>query len=243
MKKHLLCILMLIFIVFPIKAQKSKDLLILKNGNMIFGKLIEVSDSIYKIRTSDGSIYFYRVSDVNKIELTDSFFEGRKKNGAGFTIEAGILAGAQSSQYKAPFSCNVLISVTKNTRNVFSAGSGVEYIGHPFLPLFIEYKILLSDNKTAPFLFIRGGKLFHLNGDFGGSDPSGQQYNVPTSYKGGGSFTIGTGISWVRDWGETYLTFAYRNFHISHEETGYNLLVSTYKNSYNRLEIKYGFIF
>ena len=86
MKKLLLCILMLACILFQLKAQKSKDLLLLKNGNMIFGKLIEVSDSLYKIRTSDGSIYFYRVSDVNKIELTDSFFDGRKKNGAGFTI-------------------------------------------------------------------------------------------------------------------------------------------------------------
>jgi hypothetical protein len=243
MKKHFLCILMLIFIVFPITAQKSKDLLMLKNGNMIFGKLIEVSDSLYKIRTADGSLYFYRASEVNRIELADSFFEGRKKNGGGFTIEAGIMAGAQSSQYKAPFSCNFLISVTKNTRNVFSAGSGVEYLGQPFMPLFVEYKVLFSDNKTTPFIFIRGGKLFHLNGDFGGSDATGQQYNVPTSYKGGGSFTIGTGISWVRDWGETYLSFAYRNLHISYDETGYNLLTSTYKNSYNRLEIKYGFRF
>jgi len=243
MKKLLLCILMLACILFQLKAQKSKDLLLLKNGNMIFGKLIEVSDSLYKIRTSDGSIYFYRVSDVNKIELTDSFFDGRKKNGAGFTIEAGILAGAQSSQYKTPFSCNVLISVIKNTRNIFSAGSGVEYLGEPFLPLFVEYKVLFSDNKTTPFLFIRGGKLFHLNGDSGGSDATSPQYNVPASYKGGGSFTIGTGISWVRDWGETYLSFAYRNLHISYEETGYNLLISTYKSSYNRLEIKYGFIF
>jgi hypothetical protein len=243
MKKLLLSILILIFILFQLTAQKSKDLLLLKNGNMIFGKLIEVSDSLYKIRTSDGSIYFYRVSDVNKIELADSFFEGRKKNGAGFTIETGILAGAQTSQYKTPFSCNILISVIRNTRNIFSAGSGVEYLGEPFMPLFVEYKVLFSDNKTTPFFFIRGGKLFHLNGDFGASDPTSPQYNVPSSYKGGGSFTIGTGISWVRDWGETYLSFAYRNLHISYEETGYNLLISTYKSSYNRLEIKYGFIF
>lgn len=243
MKKHFLCILMLISLVFPITAQKSKDLLMLKNGNTIYGKLVEVTDSIYKLRTADGSLYFYRVSEVDKIELADSFFEGRKKNGAGFAIEAGIMAGAQSSQYKVPFSCNLLFSFTKNTKNVFSAGSGVEYLGQPFMPLFAEYKLLFSDSKTTPFIFIRGGKLFHLNGDFGDADPSGQQYNLPTSYKGGGTFTLGTGISWIRDWGETYLSFAYRNLHISYEETNYNLLITTYKFSYNRLEIKYGFIF
>ena len=36
-----------------------------------------------------------------KLNSTDSFFEGRKKSGAGFTIEAGILAGAQSSQVQS----------------------------------------------------------------------------------------------------------------------------------------------
>jgi len=234
---------MLIFILFPMTAQKSKDLLLLKNGNMIYGKLIELTDSLYKIQTSDGSIYIYPVSVVQKIEVANSFFDGRKKNGGGFSIEAGTMAGAQSSKYKTPFSCNFLISVTKNTRNIFSAGSGVEYLGQPFMPVFAEYKALFSDSKTAPFIFIRGGKLFHLNGDFGGSDETAQQFNVPTSYKGGGSFTIGTGISWVRDWGETYLSFAYRNLHISYEETNYNLLISTYKIAYNRLEIKYGFRF
>ena len=242
MKKLLLSIIMLIFIIIPTTAQKSKGLY-LKNGNMVFGKLIELTDSIYKIQSSDGSIYIYPITDVKKFEIDIPVFDGRKKSGPGFALEAGILAGAQSSKYDAPFSFNFLISITNQTRNIFSAGSGVEYLGQAFMPVFAEYKVLFSDKKTTPFIFVRGGKLFHLNGDYGATDPTNPQYNIPTSYEGGGSFTIGTGISWVRDSGETYLSFAYRNLNTSYHETGYNQVVSTYKSSYNRLEIKYGFIF
>jgi hypothetical protein len=63
------------------------------------------------------------------------------------------------------------------------------------------------------------------------------------SYKGGFSLTIGTGISWFKDDYESYLTFAFRNAHTSYDELEYNDKRSTYKNSYNRLEIKYGFRF
>lgn len=243
MKKHLVIVIMLIFIVFPLSAQKTKDVLYLKNGSMIYGKLLEVTDSQYKIQTSDGSIFIYSLPEVEKFVNELPLFDGRKKSGLGFVLEAGILAGAQSSDYKAPFSFNFLANLTSNTKNIFGIGSGVEYLGQPFTPLFFEYKYLFSEKKTTPFMFLRGGKLFHLNGDEQNSDFANPQYNMKTSYKGGGSFTIGTGISWSKDDSETYLSFAYRNVHTSYSEKNYYNQDATYKNSYNRLEIKFGFSF
>ena len=69
------------------------------------------------------------------------------------------------------------------------------------------------------------------------------QYNYSKSYKGGASFTIGTGISWAKDEGETYLSFAYRYAHTSYSQENYNNLTETFQNTYNRLEIKFGFKF
>ena len=62
-------------------------------------------------------------------------------------------------------------------------------------------------------------------------------------YKGGASLGIGTGISWAKEESETYLTFAYRYAHTSYQQDDYNNVTYTYKNNFNRLEIKFGFKF
>jgi hypothetical protein len=243
MKKQLIILIMLIFILFPLTAQKTKDVVYLKNGSKIYGRIVEINDSICKFQTTDGNLLVYRIKEIAEFKNEDPFFEGRRKSGIGFALEAGVLAGAQSSKYDAPFSFNFLINVTNTTRNIFGIGSGVEYLGQSYMPLFAEYKILFNEKKTTPFIFIRGGKLFHLNGDFESTDQSTPQYNVPKSFEGGGSFTLGTGVSWARNDGETYLSFAYRNLHTSYKETSYPNQTSTFKTSFNRLEIKFGFRF
>jgi hypothetical protein len=242
MKKHLSSAILLIFILLPLQAQKNKDVLYLKNGSIIYGKLLQASDSSYKIRTSDGSTFIYPSPEVQKFVNEMPVYDGRKKSGAGFVLEAGFLVGAQSSEYKSPFSFNFMGNFTVKTYSIFGLGSGVEYLGQPFTPVFVEYKCLLSDKKTTPFLFIRAGKLYYLKGD-SKSDDTYNPYNTVTTYHGGGSFTIGTGISWAKDDGETYLSFAYRNVHTSYTQKNYNSQTTTYKNAYNRLEVKFGFRF
>jgi hypothetical protein len=243
MKKQLISVIILIFITFPLSAQKSKDILYLKNGSKIFGQLTEVTDSLYKITTEGGSIFIFRPAEVEKFVNESQDYEGRKQNGVGLGLEAGILAGAQNSNYDSPFSFNLLLNLTRNTSESLGLGSGVEFLGQPFMPIFIEYRHIFSTKKATPFIFVRGGKLFHMNGDAGNTDPNYPQYDVPHSYSGGGSFTIGTGISWSKQDYETYLSFAYRNAHTSYDTRNYNNTTYTYRNSYNRLEVKFGFRF
>ncbi len=92
-------------------------------------------------------------------------FTGRKEDGFGIALEAGFLIGAQNTTYEAPFSFNFLGNYTLDTKNIISLGSGVEFMGVPYTPLFMEYKYLLKENKTCPFLFARGGGLFHLGSE------------------------------------------------------------------------------
>lgn len=243
MKKHLEIAIMLIFFVLPLSAQKTKDVLYLKNGSMIYGKLVEATESQYKIRTEDGSIFIYPVTEVEKFVNEPLRFDGRKKDGFGFALEAGFLVGAQHSEYTAPFSFNFMGNYTSNTKNIFGIGSGVEYIGQSYMPVFAEYKHFLSDRKTTPFMFVRGGRLFHLNGEEQSSDYYYPSYNNTRSYSGGFSFTLGTGISWAKDENETYLSFAYRNAHTSYIDKNSSGMATTYNNTLNRLEIKFGFMF
>jgi len=241
MKKHLLLLIMLTIIALPLSSQKTKDALYLKNGSVIYGKLLEISENKYKIQTSDGSLFNFSSDEVDKFLKELPRYDGRKSNGAGFVLEAGLLVGSQNSDLDAPFSFNIIANYTSSTKNIFGIGSGVEFLGSTFSPLFFEYKRLFNDRKTAPFIFFRGGALVHTGGDEE-SDPS-NPYYYPRNYKGGTSLGIGTGISWAREDMETYLSFAYRYAQTSYKQRNYNDIIYTYKNNYNRLEIKFGFKF
>ena len=127
MKKSLLVLFLISGLFFSLSAQKSKDVLYLKNGSKIFGKLMEASDTQYKIKTNDGSIFIYPLAEVDRFINEAVAFEGRKTTGPGFALEGGFLVGAQNSEYDAPFSFNFQGNLTKNTKNIFGIGSGVEY--------------------------------------------------------------------------------------------------------------------
>jgi hypothetical protein len=243
MKKLFLLLTLLIIMGFNLSAQRTKDVLYLKNGSIIYGKLLEIKDDDYRMQVQDGSIFSYKTAEVEKFAKESPVYDGRKSGGFSFAIEGGLLVGAQSTEYNAPFSFNVLAGFIKNTKHQVSFGTGVEFIGKPYTPLYVEYKYLISEKKTIPFVFIRGGGIVQLGGDNNDSYDYNYDYNVPFNYKGGGSFTAGTGISWAKEGYETYLSFAYRYAHSSYDQKEYNQGITTYENTLNRLEIKFGFRF
>ena len=243
MKNHLTTIILLIITFLPLSAQKKKDALYLKNGSIIYGKLIEITENQYKIQSSDGSLFIYSLSDVDKFVKESPLFTGRKEDGFGIALEAGLLIGAQNTTYPTPFSFNFLGSFTLDTKHTISIGSGVEFMGVPYTPLFMEYKYLLKETKTCPFLFARGGGLFHLGSD--GAEAPDNEYDKK-NFKGGFTCAFGTGISWAKEDIEPYLSFAYRYASTSYDQkTYYNggYRDYTYQDTYNRLEIKFGFRF
>jgi hypothetical protein len=243
MKKPIILFFLLFSICSYLYSQDTKDILFLKNGNIIYGSVFDITDTLVKIRTSDQSVYVFKGSQVEKFIRSAQDIPERKAKGAGFSFETGFLIGSPHSQYVLPFSFNAILNFTIAKRNIFGIGSGVEFIGQTFTPLFAEYKYLLTEKRTTPFIFVRGGGLFYISNNEEASTDTYPQYNYPVHYKGGGSFTLGTGISWVKQDFETYLTFAYRHARTSYEEESYLHLFTAYKNNYNRLELKFGFKF
>jgi hypothetical protein len=241
MKKQLLAATMLIIFILPLSAQKIKDVLYLKNGSIIYGRLTGVNSENYRLQTSDGSILIFPVETVEKFTKESLAFGGRKKSGFTLALEGGLLAGAQDSKYPAPFSFNFLIGGRTSLKHTISAGSGVEFFGRPFTPLFIDYSYILNNSRTTPFIFFRVGAVMPL--DRNGDEPADVNYMVPKNYKGGPSMTAGTGISWANEDYETFLSFAYRYARTSYEQKEYNRGNVTYVNTLNRLEIKFGFKF
>lgn len=244
MKKGSLLIILLVIMSLHLSAQRVKDALYLKSGSIIYGKLLEIADNKYKIQTSDGSLMIYPESDIDKFVKEMPTFGGRRTEGMGMSLEAGLLIGAQNSDLNAPFSFNILGNYTFKTKNIFAIGSGVEFLGVPFIPLFGEYKYIIMDRKASPFFFARAGGIIHLADNSTDNNPYAYEKH---DYKGGFSATIGTGISWAKEDVDPYLSFAYRYCRTSYKQNTYVNGNYDYdlqfENFYNRLEIKFGFKF
>jgi hypothetical protein len=240
MKKLILIVILLFIIALQSYSQKTKDVIYLKNGSMIYGTLMEISNNQYKLKGTDGSIFIYSSDEVDRYAKEAPEFAGRKKAGMTFVLEAGLLVGAQTNEYKAPFSFNAIAGYTIEKKNTLGIGSGAEFLEKTFVPLFFEYRYTIRDKRVSPFLFFRSGILMHVGSD---DDSDNTSLYYKTDYKGGASLTFGTGLSWAREDVETYLSFAYRYAQTSYVQKEYNLQEATYENNYNRLEVKFGFRF
>jgi hypothetical protein len=243
MKKIFSTSILLIIILLQLSAQKTRDAVYLKNGSIIYGNLTEIQENQYKIKGSDGSLFIFPSEDVEKFISDEPVLSLRKSDGFAMMLEGGFLIGSQTDNFPAPFSFNVIGSYTLSTRHILGLGTGAEFIGKTYTPVFLEYKALLSEKNAAPFIFIRGGMVLSLGGDEESTGNYYPSYEYTKDYSGGGSMTVGTGISWAKNEYETYLSFAYRYLHTSYVETNYNNQPVTYENNYNRLEIKFGFKF
>lgn len=240
MKKISLILLSILFSVITLYAQKKGDLLYLKNGSIINGILTESTSDYYKIKTSDGSIFVYPAADVEKVELNGAMDsnESVTNSAIGFGLEAGFLVGIQSSEYVAPLSFNLMLDYQVAHNQSIAVGSGVEFLGVSYTPLFAEYRFLLNNNSTSPFGFVRGGyAIFSGNSDYDNN------YGGTREYSGGPTMTIGSGINWDKGTHNMYLSFAYRYIRTEYIYDDDWSAPVTYKTNWNRLEIKFGFRF
>jgi hypothetical protein len=243
MKKMTLFCILLIFLTLQSYSQKTKDVLYLKNGSMIYGTLMEISNDQYKLKGSDGSIFIYSSAEVDRYTKEVPSYAGRKKSGMTFALEAGLLVGGQVNDYRAPFSFNAIAGYTIEKKNMLGIGSGAEFLGQTFVPLFLEYRYTFKDKKFSPYLFMRSGLLIHAGNDENTYDTSYPQYYYAKNYRGGPSLNIGTGLSWAGEDVETYVSFSYRYARTSYDQAEYNQQDVSYTNNYHRLEVKFGFRF
>ncbi len=156
MKKNLIILILLTMIALQLSAQRTKDALYLKNGSIIYGRLLEIADDKYRIQTLDGSLFIFSSGDVDRFVKEVPQYDGRRTSGFGFSIEAGFLIGSPQSEIKAPFSFNIIGNYTSGTNNIFGIGSGVDFLGSGFAPLFFEYKRLFNDQKGSAIYFLQG---------------------------------------------------------------------------------------
>jgi hypothetical protein len=80
-----------------------------------------------------------------------------KQQAPALCLRPDCLWAPNQANLYAPFSFNLIINYTSDTKILQGIGSGVEFLGSTFSPFFFEYKRLFNDKKTTPFVFFRGG--------------------------------------------------------------------------------------
>ena len=178
--KKLFLTLILAFATLTSFAQKYSETVYLKNGSMIKGTIIEeIPNKSLKLETRDGSIFVYKMDEVEKItkEVKNRRNEYLNNLDLGFKsfVDFGGVIGSQNGgrlEASASFGSQI------NQYIYIGGGLGVNYYTHRdafVYPLFAEAKVYVPTNTIIhPFVSLRPG------------------YGVSTASNYGGGFYIST---------------------------------------------------
>ena len=213
------------------RAQKTEDVIYLKNGWVIRGKVIESTGEAIKIETHDKNIFVFKNAELleqKKEPISGGEINYKKRGFVNYT-EMGPLGAANRASNNVTTSAFSLQTINGYKFNQYlytGAGIGVDlYALQTLLPLFVSLRGDLN-NKTnfIPYYFVDGG--YSINSTLND--------NPLKKYEGGPMFACGLGlkIMFTRNAGFLF-SLGYR----------YQKAVVEPLNIPNRLAIRAGFSF
>ena len=222
-----------------IHAQKT-DRVILKNGTTIVGDIQKIiPEQTITINDMAGNIWVFSMSDVSVIDKA----EVKKINGGSDVSlgwvnmsTIGVLAGSQKSDYIAPFSMQTSFGYFSGRGIYTGLLVGLEFLNVNHIPLMLDMQYALGRGDVVPVLIARGGYALP-------SKWEDEYYNTQFTYQGGIAGAVGAGLKiGSRDYFAWDVSLLYRYMHINYTESyewqHYN---NTYKDIYNRIELRVGF--
>lgn len=228
----------------PLLRGQETDHVYLKSGSVIRGKIQEIEPMNHvKIEDLCGNIWFYNMSDVEKI-TTEPFESGLKLEKAKTGFEAGFvnmtsigfLVGSSYNSQVAPFSLQ-MVNGYRAPMGLFAGfGTGVEFFSSTYMPLFLDIRYDIAGRDVVPYVLARGGYGIPLSADR-------SQYDYSYEYYGGPLFGAGVGLKIrTREHFAWDVELLYRYQETSYSETyDWNNQTYDYTDIFNRIEIRLGF--
>ncbi|MCH2232651.1 MAG: hypothetical protein MK078_00255 [Crocinitomicaceae bacterium] len=211
-------LLITIFILFSSFAfSQYNEVLVLKNTNIIRGKIISTTEEAYRIRTKDGSEYVYRKDEVDHIE---NYSPNMNTKGYFFRPSFSIAAGENTS-----LSFHLVNGYQFNKRFDLGFGVGLDNLWDAYIPLFLEGRFYVNPAaRDNVFLTGMGG------------------YEMPYSdwERSKGGFTTGVGIGiqhCINNHVGITTQVGYRYAYLTRTEWWSGSII---RNNINRVEIKFG---
>jgi len=153
MQKTTLVLLAFLFF-WPLKAQKTEDIVSLANGSKIRGTVTEKNDSLVKIITCCGSIFVFPAGEVAGITQEKAWRPDRfiKKSGYMNFTTFGTLVGTSDDQKTAPFSVIMEHNYRFTEFTAVGAFIGFEQLNENLFPVGLNVKILFPAARSDLFI-------------------------------------------------------------------------------------------
>lgn len=174
--KTILSLLFGLLIIATATAQeKSIDVLYLKNGSIIKGEIIEQVPGVsLKIQTADGSVFVYKMEDIERITREFAPIKNSSASPAPSKLRSMIDIGYAVKMGNFGMD-RIKLHITNGARlgkNV-SLGSGVGlhyyHVDEVLLiPVYANLHINFIDGPASPYISFSGGYTFNTKNDFKG---------------------------------------------------------------------------
>ncbi len=242
MKKYYLVIIVL-FCFSLSYAQKNKNTVVLKNGTIIKGEIVEIiPNEGVKIKSGE-HLFHLKNSEIQSINLdgkNNGSVETDKKEYSGIfnKTSLGILAGSSSSEQKAPFVFTSSLGYHISPKFTAGIGTGLEFYKEILLPAYGEFQYFFNQNKIAPYVYGHGGWAFAIDD---------RKSNTTETYDSKGGIRYGGGVG-VKLWSNNGFGFVMEaGYQFQEIEVGKSsnhvMYNSTLYDEYNRFAVKIGFYF
>ncbi len=234
-------------------SQVSKiDIITLKSGSIIKGRLIEMTDSTkVSIETLCQNIWVFSLDEIDKIESELVKTHDPAPVAAGETPRSiarekgyynisspGILISSGNNDKNTIFSFQIINGYQYHSRYYAGFGTGLEFFEYTHLPLFLEGQYRLLDRNVSPYITVKGGYSVMLD------HPDSDDW---VSYQGKGGYLYGAGMGIIMPFGKKNaltISFLYR-----HQDatiiytTRWNDQTTKITTEYDRLSFRVGLMF
>lgn len=180
--KKILISFALLFGTLNVGAQKMQETVYLKNGSIIKGTIVEqVPNESLKIRTADGSLFVYQMSEVTKITKEEEVKPAKKvvigdgkHRGLDFSIIAGYHIGVGDFEGGSIPSVEFGLGKQINKNLYFGLGSGLwiptQSGADPSIPITADSKVMfpLTTSNIVPMGSVRLGYMTSSGGEGSG---------------------------------------------------------------------------
>ena len=228
---------LLILISLLTSAQQTTDIIHLKNGSIIRGKIIEKTNEIIRIETHGGNIFAYTSQEIDKTETTNEPLPGYLKTKGYFNYTSmGILVGSDIDEKQSIFS--VLMEHNYQLNSYFAIGGviGIEFFSESVAPLGMNLKGLLPlKEKSTLFVNASSGYSIPLE------DAENNNNYEYTDTKGGVFINSEIGVIFLsKSNTNLFLAIGYRYNELNYIRSDWQYGSVERKVTYNRLVLKIG---
>lgn len=251
--RHLFVFVFLCCFSLTVLAQNKVDVVKLKNGNILKGKIVrQVPGQFIELKTVDKNFWKFDMEDVAEIQYKQkrqSFKRFKidtienKNSGLYYELNFGVLTGNNSNQNNAPFSFLTHFTYLHKTGLAIGIGAGYEAFEEAQIPVFSEIKYHYKLKGIPSFLFFQAGYSFSIED----RDRQNYYYNYGEELDSKGGWMINPGIGFVLGKlsnSTLNLRVGYRYQKTKHDWINeYTDDIESLKEEFNRLSIHLGIIF